>query len=165
MCRLCEVLYVLVPIHPFRGWLLRKHMAGCPRCSRDLTLTGPAARAVAEIPPWIRLESSLWPRVKAEISVPRSEPGSGKIRPAGPPAFIHWRYAVAALSLVLFIAAHVLIQQRLPVSSTPGMTAAAPSSVTVNFAEVQGKKARHHIYKTSSRSYIWFVQTKDNGGE
>ena len=164
MCRLCEVLYVLLPIHPLRDWLLRKHMAECPRCSRDLALGEPAARAVAEIPPWIRQEPSLWPRVKAEILASRSEPESEKIR-AGVPGFIHWRYAVVALSLALFIAANLLIQQRFTVSSAPAMSAAAPAGVTVNFAEVQGKKARHHIYQTSSGSYIWFVQSKDSGGE
>jgi hypothetical protein len=139
-------------------------MAECPRCSRDLALGEPAARAAAETPPWIRQEPSLWPRVKAEILASRSEPESEKIR-AGIPGFIHWRYSVAALSLALFIAANLLIQQRLTVSSAPGMTAAAPASVTVNFAEVQGKKARHHIFQTSSGSYIWFVQSKDSGGE
>lgn len=166
MCRLCEVLYVLLPIQSLRGWLLRKHMAECPRCCRDLALGEPTARAAAEIPPWIRQEPSLWPRVKAKILASRSEPESEKIR-AGAPGFIHWRYAVAALSLALFIAANLLIQQRSTVSSAPGMTAAAPAaaSVTVNFAEVQGKKARHHIFQTPSGSYIWFAQSKDSGGE
>jgi hypothetical protein len=164
MCRLCEILYALLPFPPLRGWLLRKHMAECPRCSRDLVPGEQAALAAADIPHWIKREPSLWPRVRAEILVPPAGPGSAKVR-SGTPGFVHWRYAVAALGLALFIAANILIQHRFAPPPGPAAHAVAASSITVNFAEVKGKKARHHIYQTSSTSYIWFVQGKDGEGE
>lgn len=164
MCRLCEVLYLLLPFPAARGWLLRMHMADCPRCGRDLALKAPVVRALAEVPSWIKREASLWPRVRADILMSPSRPEPKETR-TGRPDSIRWRFAVAVLSLALCIAANLLIRQGLTVSYPPGMTAAAPAGVTVNFAEVQGKKARHHIFQTSSRSYVWFVQSKDDGGE
>ncbi|MGB2907314.1 MAG: hypothetical protein WBB73_09430 [Candidatus Aminicenantaceae bacterium] len=166
MCRLCRILYGLLPVVPVRGWLLRKHMADCPRCIQEPALDAQTARAVAKIPVWIRQQDSLWPQVKTEILAPRSAPKFGRIH-TEPTRFIHWRYAVAGLSLAVLIAANLLIQQKLIDPSAPEMTAVTkdPAQVTVNFAEVKGKKAHHHIYQTPSTSYIWFVQSKDIGGE
>lgn len=166
MCRLCRILYGLLPVVPVRGWLLRKHLADCPRCIQDLALDAQTAHAVAKIPVWIRQQDSIWPQIKAEILAPRSAPKPGRIR-TEPSRFIHWRYAVAGLSLAVLIAANLLIQQKLVDPSVPEMTAAAgvAAHVTVKFAEVKGQKARHHIYQTPSTSYIWFVQSKDSGGE
>jgi hypothetical protein len=141
-------------------------MADCTRCIQDPALDAQTARDVAEIPAWIRQQDSLWPQVKAEILAPGPGPKSDRIG-TETPRFIHWRYAVAALSLAVLIAANLLIQQKPADPFVPEMTAAtgAPARVTVNFAEVKGKKARHHIYQTPSTSYIWFVLSKDTGGE
>jgi len=166
MCRLCRILYGLLPVVPVRGWLLRKHLADCPHCSQDLALDAQTAHAVAKVPVWIRQQDSIWPQTKAEILASRSAPESNRTR-TEPSRFTHWQYAVAGLSLAVLIAANLMIQQKLvdPFESEMTASAGVPAHVTVNFAEVKGQKARHHIYQTPSTSYIWFVQSKDSGGE
>ena len=162
MCRLYRILYGLVPLVPMRGWLLQKHLADCPSCSQSLDPQ--TTRSVAQIPAWIRQQDSLWPQVKAGILVPRSEPHTGRVR-SEPQRLLHWRAAVAALSLAVLIASNLLILRNLDGPTTAEIAAGAADHVTVNFAEVKGKQARHHIYQTPSTSYIWFIQSKDSGGE
>ncbi len=162
MCRLCRILYGLLPLVPVRGWLLHMHLADCPNCSEALDAN--THRTVAQIPAWIRQQDSLWPQVKAGILVPRSEPHTGRGR-SEPQRLLHWRAAVAALSLAVLVAANLLIQRNLDGPTTAGIAAGAADRVTVNYAEVKGKQARHHIYQTPSTSYIWFIQNKDSGGE
>ena len=147
--------------------LIKRHFADCPRCREGFRS---ADRAVLELegtpPSWIEREPSLWPSIRTRI-LELQAPPKKKIPRSDPAGARAWRWAVAGLSLALVVSFNLLIRQTQPLTAaareiTPTQ---AVSDVSVNYAEIQGRKARHYIYQTPTKSFIWFVRDKDSGGE
>jgi hypothetical protein len=166
LCLVYEILYKLLPLPLLRALLIEKHFAGCPRCREGFNQTDRAVRELADTPEWVTQEQSLWPSIRARILELQAPAKKKTLRP-DPAGRRKWRWAAAGFSLTLMLSFNLLIRQaeHMTAAASDITPAEASPDVTVNFAEIRGRKARHYIYQTPSKSYIWFVQDKDSGGE
>ncbi len=161
MCVIVRVLYALVPWKRFRAFLLRAHIAGCPRCGAE----GPEAAGLAGLvrpPGWIASEASLWPEIekRMDAAARSARPGPRGARPGLLP-----RLAAAAGSVLALAALAVLIGRHAPHGEFgPAGPAPGEPRVEVLSVEVEGRGGRSSVYQTEGASFIWLYPGPRNGG-
>jgi hypothetical protein len=157
-----------------RAAWLRRHLEVYPECGGERFFEDPRLQDLVKVPRWIEEEPSLWTEIRRRLQDPAAEeslPAVAGGRRKGTPVFSDppirlWRWAMAGLGLVMIVVFNVLIHRTPP--SQKSAIAEHPAlspRVTVNYAEVRGRRARSHIFQTESSSYIWFVRSDKSGGE
>jgi hypothetical protein len=156
MCKLMRLLFIAIPFHSFRDFLIGNHLSNCPRCQKEWELDQETVKSFA-MPDWIKKESSLWPRIQAKIK--RS--GQEKIlsrKGKATSRFLRWQWAVTSLALFIFVGLILVINKvgLRPRSITEISLASKNPQVNIIRAEIQGKKAKTFIYQTKENLFIWF---------
>jgi hypothetical protein len=155
MCKFVRVLYAVVRLDRFRDYLIRKHMAVCPRCRQDEAVVLEGVRSFRP-PEWISREASLWPEVERMMA------GRGVPEPARPPVPRRRPFAELAVASggVLAVTVLTLLLGRHP-PGTDDITAivARAPRIEILSAEIEGRPARATLYQTERASFIWFSET------
>ncbi|MBU4203209.1 MAG: hypothetical protein KKD59_04570 [Acidobacteria bacterium] len=161
MCKFYNLLYRLLPVRRIQAWVIDRHFSRCPLCGLNekegIRLDGLVRRAFAPH----KSDSLLWPGVRSRMD---------KIRFVGPShrfplksfRFPAWRWAAAGLALLFILGLNQLVFHP-PEHSGPAADG-QHSRVKINYAKIKGKNAKTHVYQTSQRSYILFLETDKNGG-
>ena len=167
MCFGYKLLYQIFPIPRLRAWIVGHHFEICPYCREEFASVDRTFRDLTGKPEWIDQEVSLWPSIRSRIQ--KEQPAGTKVKSESARVLSWgWRWAVAGLSLVLILSFNLMIRQprRNKEAAAAGICPTETSGdVTVTSAELNGRKARHFIYRRDTKAYIWFVPEKDSGGE
>ena len=163
MCRIYKLLYAIIPVKRFRSFLIESHFSVCPNCQRETEIESYPEDMLAD-PDWIAKEESMWPQIKEKIFSQRKK--SFKAEKTLKPFFLpKWKWAAVGLVLVIAVGAVLMIQTNFQKKSAePEVLVKETPRVTIEHAEIDGKKARAYIYQTPEISFIWFSEAKDNGG-
>lgn len=157
MCKLIRFLYITIPFHGFRDYLIQKHLADCPQCQMEWVIDRDTEESLA-MPEWIKKESSLWPRIQEEIKrkhVKQEQAPSGKRKTT---FFPRWQWALASLALFILVGMILVVDKAMiqPPPETEISLALKNPQVKIIRAEISGKKAKPFIYQTQENLFIWF---------
>ena len=156
MCKIIRFMYMTIPFHGFRYFLIQKHLAVCPRCQKDWGFIPDVEKSFA-MPVWIEKESSLWPQIREKIERKEQEPKSSDTGRST--SRLHrWQWATVGLSLIILVGV-ILVVKRTKIQSPSGVEtilARSNPQVKIIHAEIQGKKAKTFVYQTSENLFIWF---------
>lgn len=156
MCKIIRFMYMTIPFHDFRDYLIRKHLAVCPRCQKVWGYI-PDIEKSFKMPVWIEKESSLWPQIREKIERKEQGPNSADTRGS---TFLlrRWQWATVGLSLIILVGV-ILVVERKKIqgpSEVETILAHKNPQVKIIHAEIQGKKAKTFVYQTSENLFIWF---------
>jgi hypothetical protein len=161
MCKFYNLLYRLFPVRRIQAWVIDRHFSRCPHCSLNeqeaIRLDSLVRRAYAPN----KNDSLLWPgvrsRMKEALSAgPRRRSSLKSLR------FPAWRWAAAGMALLFVLGLSLLV---LPPPEHSGPAGDRQQSrVKINYARIKGKNAKTHVYQTSQRSYILFLESDKTGG-
>lgn len=149
-CRTADLLYAALPLRPFRDWLIRSHMEGCPRCQTRL-LSREEARGLLVAPDRSGDPRALWPRIAAERERSRRVPGTPPVA-----AGAAWQLAaVAALALVIAVTGFWVLRE------IDAPAAAAPGRFEISYVNVGGAPAQTFVYQPqgSDTVFVWAQRT------
>jgi hypothetical protein len=149
-CRTADLLYAALPLRPFRDWLIRSHMEGCPRCQARL-LSREEARGLLVAPDRVGDPRDLWPRIAARGERPGRVPEAPRVA-----AGAAWQLAaVAALALVIAVTGFWVLRE----TETPA--AAAPDRFEISYVNVGGAPAQTFVYQPqgSDTVFVWAQRT------
>ena len=154
MCELIRLLYAVIRLDRFRDFLIRKHLAVCPRCVQAWA-EGAGLPGLVRPPDWISREASLWPEIERMMAErAATAPAPPLVLPRRPRASL----AVAAGGVLAVAALAMLLGRRVPDAyRIPAAVAQAPR-VEVLSAEIDGRTARATLYQTERASFIWFSE-------
>jgi len=154
-CKRIDFLYRAVPLKPWRGWLLRRHIERCPACQARLASREEVRRLMAR-PEGFRDVSGLWARLEQELApAPQRQPaGLAAARPG-------WQFALglAALCAAVVLSFWLLREVR---SAGPGpRVPGAGESFTLDYIRVGGEPAQAFIYQPSGSKmvFVWAEKT------
>ena len=164
MCRLCRLLYHIIPIKRVKAFLIRNHFNRCPRCREEIPVET-ELESLLSVPSWVEEEQNLWPGIKTKIT---EEDKSRSFQEEKPHRFrlMILKWAAAGLVLAAVFALNFWLHKDFPGSRIPVETGGQEniSRISIKFAEVNGKKAKPFVYRTSNTSFIWFSKINGNGG-
>jgi hypothetical protein len=155
MCKLIRVLYAVVRSDRFRDYLIRKHMAVCPRCRQDEAAVLEGGLSLRP-PEWIFREASLWPEVE-RMMAGRGAPGPA--RPQVPRRRPFAELAVASGGVLAVAVLTLLLGRRPPVTDDIAAVVARAPRIEILSAAIEGRPARATLYQTERASFIWFSET------
>lgn len=155
-CRTVKALFDVIPIGPWRAYLIRSHIDACPACqARLLGLEESRLRLIGAVAPdeWAGLRRRLRDRISAETAetVPRARPRSAR--------FLRWAPS-AAMVLVLAATGVWLIREggkgvRVPAGPCPA------DRFELDYIRVGGRPAGAYIYHPQDADIIivWAEKT------
>jgi len=155
MCKLIRFIYLLIPIHGFRSFLIQKHFDTCPQCQKEWGLDQ-SMPAFLKKPAWPEEEQSLWPRIQGRLLVMEHEETLTKGRKETH-LFPGWRWAIAGLALLIFVGITFLTRNKDALEPGSSLTLQNPP-VHIIHAKIQGNTAAPYIYQTPGRFFIWFEE-------
>lgn len=160
MCKLIRFLYIMIPIHDFRAYLIQKHLAACSRCQTEWAIDKSTEESLKKST-WVTNEPSLWPQIQEKINVAELEETPARRRKTTFP-LPRWQWALAGLALLIFIVINLVIDKGLVLSLSKKEVSLALKipQVRIIDAEIRGIKARPFIYQTPENVFIWFDKTK-----
>ena len=148
-CKTVEFFYSLIPLKPWRGLLIRRHIENCPRCQTDLASREEAGSLLVQ--EGADIADSLWPEVeKALLAGPGGK--HVKERTIRPMDMRRRGWAVAAVFLFVLIAGFLLLKDFRPegVSSS----AAVPARFELEYVRVGGQPANTVVYQPQGSDMI-----------
>lgn len=148
-CKTVEFFYAIIPLKPWRGLLIRRHIERCPRC-----LAGLASRdavgslLVQEIKE--NICRPLWPGVEAALA---EEPSgaSGKERTLRYSVMRRWGWAVATAFLCVVLISFLLLKDFLPERVSADVVAAR---FELEYVRVGGQPANAVVYQPQGSDMI-----------
>ncbi len=150
-CKTVDFLYAALPLRPFRAWLIRRHMEGCPRCQARL-LTRDEAKSLLVGPDEAGGADALWRRISVEAGriapVPGLDPRGGSLV---------WRLAGAAgLAAVVALAGFWLLRE----VEGPDFIASATapdSPFQIAYVNVGGVPAQTFVFQPQGTDtvFVW----------
>ncbi len=149
-CKAAELLYRVVPLRFFRGYLIKVHMEGCARCEARLASRGEAGALFVD-PDSAGMTDVLRRRVVAAIPAPGEDAG-----PPGKPVrhALAWNWAAgAAVAAVTIAAALWLLTAITPGPPGDGRTLGA-ARFEVGHVKVGGEPARSVVYRPADSDMI-----------
>jgi anti-sigma factor RsiW len=157
MCRLHEMMILLLPLSRWKEGVRRRHLARCPRCAAESAALENTVRTFLT-PAWTREESGWESKVRRGMDqgngARAEDRGSAAGHRSGDGRRL--RLQVAAGVALLFLAVG---------GPTPAEKAAGPGPrVQVFSAELRGKPAKAYIYQTPRISFVWISPSKEIGG-
>jgi len=140
LCKILEVLFKVVPLRPWQGFLIRRHMERCPVCRARLAGREEARRVLFSEDD-MRGLGSFWPSIRTRLSRP--------VSPA-PPSWVRaqrMRLAAAAATLVLAVVLGVLFFRGFTVEKA-APSRPAEEKFEVEYVKVGGEPADSYIVKS-----------------
>jgi hypothetical protein len=156
LCKILEVLFKVVPLRPWQGFLIRRHMEHCPLCRARLAGREEARRVLFSEDD-IQGLGSFWPSVRTRLSRPVSAPRAwGRA--------LRMRLAAAAATTVLAVALGVLFFRGFTVQrAAPPLP--AEEKFEVDYVKVGGEPADSYIVKSREpRMTLVWAGKKSKGG-
>jgi len=164
MCRIIEMMILVLPLSRWKEGVRRRHLARCSRCAVEEAAREKAIRTFLT-PPWIRenpgMDPKIWTRAERTAAADRHV------------ARVRWRLRipVAAGTAILAMSALGLLffwnrdRGTPPTEPTAALETAVPGPrVQVFSAELRGKPAKAYIYQTPRISFVWISPAKEIGG-
>ena len=156
MCKLIRFVYLVIPIHGFRAFLIKKHLAACDVC-QEVWGTDESAQEAFSTPVWIQKEHDMWPQIRDKIHLVEQEEIRSK---KGKKAFLfpRWQWGLAGLILLILVGVSLVLDKarvHKPTKGDVSMTLETPQ-VHIIHAKIHGKKAKPFIYKMQENLFIWF---------
>ena len=154
-CKTVERLYAALPLRPFRDWLIRAHMEGCPGCQGRL-LSRDEARSLLVGPDQAGNPGDLWRRIAEEAARAASVP---EARPAA--ASLLWRWAsVTAMAATVVLAGFWLLRE----AGGPSFDAngiVPPGRFEIEYVRVGGAPAQTFVYQPQGTDtvFVWASKT------
>jgi hypothetical protein len=163
MCKFIRFLYIAVPIRGFRAYLIQWHISGCSACQKQWTIDWSTQESFAKAK-WIQNEQSLWPRIQEKISGVKIEDLEPKGKKA-PLLFPRWKWALAGLAAFICLAATLLIlSTAIPKRAKTGISSAVKTPrIHINYAKIDGNKAKPFVFQTPENLFIWFEKIQREG--
>jgi hypothetical protein len=150
-CKIVDVLYAVVPLRPFRDYLIRRHMEGCPRCQARL-LSRAEAKGLFVAPEAVGDTKRLWQRISSRVGPALETQGR---QPA--PARAGWRWATAAaLTAVVAVTGFWLLRE----VGKPGFDAGSVGPADrfqIDYVNVGGAPAQTFVYQPQGTDtvFVW----------
>jgi len=157
MCKFCKLLYRLIPWKRFQSILIKKHIANCSQCQKEIEEASGLIKGTSILPNWIEATENLWPQIKQKIYA-QEEKAEKHRRKYGISMHGKWRWAMAFVFLAFVIGLAVLIHRNFFTRTSAEETYLTKEMprITIKYAEIKGKKAKPCIYQTPNASFIWF---------
>ena len=149
-CKMFELFYALVPLKPWRGLLIRRHIEKCPRC-----LAGLASReAVGSLLVQEReanIGRPLWTEVESALV---GDPGGKRMKDRALQLSVmrRWGWAVATAFLIVLITGFLLLKDFRP--EVASFAAAVPARFELEYIRVGGQPASAVIYQPQGSDMI-----------
>jgi hypothetical protein len=138
LCNILEVLFKVVPLRPWQGFLIRRHMEHCPACRARLAGREEARRVLFSEGD-MRGLGSFWPAVRTRLSTPVSPAAWFRAQRA--------RLAAAAVTLVLAVVLGMLFFRGFKVERAVPPRPAV-EEFEVDYVKVGGEPADSYIVKS-----------------
>ena len=156
MCKFIRFIYLLIPIHGFRSFLIQKHFDGCSLCQKEWGMDQSVLDHPSK-PEWVEQEDSLWPGIQERILA--GETGETRSMKRKTRFFFpKWQWALVGSGLIILIGIYFgFINSRMKESKQEDASLAFRySPVHIIHAEIHGKKATPFIYHSQENLFIWF---------
>jgi hypothetical protein len=172
MCRLHEMMILLLPLSRWKEGVRRRHLARCPRCAAESAALENTVRTFLT-PAWTREESGWESKVRRGMDqgngARAEDRGSAAGHRSGDGRRLRLQVAAGVALLFLAVGGWILFRNRdggaLLLGPTPAEKAAGPGPrVQVFSAELRGKPAKAYIYQTPRISFVWISPSKEIGG-
>jgi len=150
-CRRIEFLYRAIPLRFWRGWVVRRHIEGCPACQARLASREDVRRLMAR-PEGYRDVSRLWARLEHELARPSAETEAGfrTVRP-------RWQFALGLLAFCGAVGLSFWLLSGVR-SAGPGPRIPGGSErFTLDYVRVGGAPAQAFVYQPSGSKmvFVW----------
>ncbi len=156
-CRIVDFLFRAVPLRPWQGFLIRRHIDRCPECGARLAGRDEARRALYRADDFGSC-LDLAARVRAGLSA--------SVRPARLSAWSRplVRAAAAACALCLGAGISLLLLKGFRVQQ-PVVPLQAPERFAIDYVRVAGEAADSYLFQAPDQgmTLIW-VEKKTEGG-
>ena len=156
MCKICKLLYRLLPGRSFQAFLIKKHITNCSQCQKEIEEANNRIKETSIFPNWVKAEGSLWPQIRQKLH--DQEEKAQKIKRKYSFSLAKKRsWAMACLFLAILIGGGVLIHKNFLTRASIeeiNLTKENPR-IRIKYAEIKGKKAKPYIYQTPKASFIW----------
>ena len=154
-CKTVDILYAALPLRPFRNWLIRVHIEGCPRCQAGL-LSREEARGLLVASDAIGDADALWQRILSRSGECTAVPEPGPVRSG-----LVWQWvAAAAMTLVVALTGFWLFRE----VERPGFDAdviAPAGRFQIDYINVGGAPAHTFVYQPQGTDtvFVWASRT------
>ena len=152
LCKIVELVYVLIPWKPWQGLLIRLHIEKCPRCQECLASRESVGSLLVQ-ERGVDIGRPLWTGVESALREDLGKEGKkDKDREAWSPAGRRWGWAVAAGVLLVLIAGFILFREFRPQEAASA--AAVPARFELEYVRVGGLPANTVIYQPQGSDMI-----------
>jgi hypothetical protein len=148
-CKMVELLYALVPLRSWRGFLIRRHMETCPRCQADLA-SREAVGSLLVQETGVNIGRSLWTGVESALMAD-SGAVNMKVRVVQLPVMRRWGWAVATAFLGVLLMSFLLLRDFRPERVSAD---AVPARFELEYVRVGGQPANAVVYKPQGSDMI-----------
>jgi anti-sigma factor RsiW len=149
-CKTVELFYALVPLKPWRGFLIRSHIENCPHCQADLALRE-AVESLLVRETAVDIGRPLWAEVES-VLVEDSAAERMKDRAVQLPVMRRWGWAVATAFLIVLVTSFWLLKDFRPEGASP--TAAVSARFELEYVRVGGQPASAVVYQPQGSDII-----------
>ena len=149
-CKMVELFYALVPLKPWRGLLIRRHIEKCPRCLADLASREAVGSLLVQETD-VSIGRPLWTAVESAL-VADSGGKRMKDRAVQVPVMRRWGWAVAMGFLIVLITGFLLLKDFRPEGTTSA--AAVPARFELEYVRVGGQPANAVVYQPQGSDMI-----------
>jgi anti-sigma factor RsiW len=150
--KLIDFLFFILPLKAWKDSLLRRHVEGCPACSRRLASQEEARRVLIRSDK-IRGLDSFWPEVEKKLA---SAPV--KTAPFKPSLALQWRWAIASAGVILAALAVFWLGRGFKIQPpVPASPRVAEERFAIRYLKIEDKPARAYIFQPqgSEMIFIW----------
>lgn len=149
-CKTVSFFYALIPWGRWRGFLIRRHIEGCPHCQSRLASRA-ESRSLFVQEGTMSGGRTLWTAVESELADETTGP-TGTHGHRAPTGWRPRRWAVAAALLLVLVAGYWVHKDFQP--EAVSAEAAAPERFELAYARVDGQPANVVIYQPQDSDMI-----------
>jgi hypothetical protein len=147
-CKIANFFYSLVPLRPWRDFLIRRHFDKCSRCQAELA--SPAeSRSLFVQEAGVRTSPSMWGEIEGSLADQRDQ-----MEEKAGPFFVgrRWRWAAAAAGIILVLLAGYSIWKTYYPEAV--RAASAPLRFELDYVRVGGQPANAFVYQPQGSDII-----------
>jgi len=149
-CKTVEIFYALVPLKPWRGLLIRRHVEKCLQCQAGLA-SREAVGSLLVRETGVNIGRSLWTEVESALAVDSAAERT-KDRSARLPVMRRWGWTVATAFLAVLITGFLLLKNFRPEGTAS--TASVPARFELDYVRVGGHPANTVVYQPQGSDMI-----------
>jgi len=149
-CRVADLFYRLVPVKPWRAFLIRTHFERCPRCQKELISAAEVRSLLVQAADFHKMQP-LWEAVSRSLA---SGDSLAAEKPRPMPVSRPWAWAAAGIVLAV-LAGYWILRDFRPAGVGPG--AAVPARFELEYVRVGGQPAEAYVYQPrgSDMTIVW----------